>query len=572
MQWSQNINGATFIRCEHHHPEDKRHRCLPVEQYHQPYLEALMRNDVDILFAIETESAMAGYGPLAPCRYHTNHSSAHQFCLGPILILFHPYIRLNTELQILSQLLLRTGENLAGMTARGASVTLLSIEYLASLLPDISEPGLGDLHVSFYNKSYLGRMIQNVKDEVFPDGNGWKGLVAYEKHQSVDGPENKYIATSQQSRRLQEASELMVDTSFKRLCGDWKEFTIDGYDSASTNYHNCSRILGGGFASLIFIMMMTFHKFPIQHNVAKDVIIADSHRGQALGSFPSLSSAQSFPKITMLQSHHTQWSYRRSLDAYAHLRKIYRLCKVHGLRNIDEMRLDYVTATAMKSLWYLRHPNWDGAIQIIMKSARAKKWLDEKLASPFALAGMCWEKSDMSLLTWTVSRDSTNVGEAAHMDTYREGLRLTLLVAMLRGRRLALNKQKSREIAVTTGIRETNRSGNARERATLASRWNMSAKLFAMKHVDDDLLAHNETMQTLHNQLTQNLEVVQHAASGFPSSSSSNQTYSSATVRQAERKIRTIQTTIDKAEPKAQLSIQHGSGSVKLWKVCTLYI
>ncbi|KAF9512727.1 hypothetical protein BS47DRAFT_1393891 [Hydnum rufescens UP504] len=505
----------------------------------------------------------------------------------------------NTELQILSQLLLWTGENLAGMTARGAQHDIIINRLLGLLLPDISEPGLGDLHVSFYNKSYLGRMIQNVKDKVFPDGNGWKGLVAYEKHQSVDGPENKYIRRlvdyglggtrlmvsmfPEQSRWLQEASELMVDTSFKRLCGDWKEFTIDGYNSclqttimyvtvmvlkedAETHrkmLHLIDDIVLEDTGRCLRFAHIHYDddisQIPNSAYVAKDVIIADSHHGQALAQ---LSHSENHDAA----SHHTQWSYHRSLDAYAHLRKIYRLCKVHGLRNIDEMRLDYVTATGMKSLWCLRHPNWDGAIQIIMKSARAKKWLDEKLASPFALAGMCWEKSDMSLLMWTVSRDSTNVGKAAHMDTYREGLRLTLLVAMLRGQRLALNKQKSREIAVTTGIRETNRSGNARERATLASRWNMSAKLFAMKHVDDDLLAHNETMQTLHNQLMQNLEVVQHAASGFPSSSSSNQTYSSATVRQAERKIWTIQTTIDKAEPKAQLSIQHGSESVKLWK------
>ena len=70
-------------------------------------------------------------------------------------------------------------------------------------------------------------------------------LVAYEKLQRMDDPENQYIRRlvdsegtrlmvsmfPEQSRRLQEASELMVDTSFKRLCGDWKEFTIDGYDS-----------------------------------------------------------------------------------------------------------------------------------------------------------------------------------------------------------------------------------------------------------------------------------------------------------------------------------------------------
>jgi hypothetical protein len=80
------------------------------------------------------------------------------------------------ELQILSQLLLWTGENLAGMTAQGAQCNIIINRLLCLLLPDISEPGLGDLHVSFYNKSYLGHMIQNVKDEVFPDGNGWNGV------------------------------------------------------------------------------------------------------------------------------------------------------------------------------------------------------------------------------------------------------------------------------------------------------------------------------------------------------------------------------------------------------------
>ena len=47
--------------------------------------------------------------------------------------------------------------------------------FLRSLLPDITQPTLSDLHISFANRSHLKHYIDQIKNELFPKGTGWEG-------------------------------------------------------------------------------------------------------------------------------------------------------------------------------------------------------------------------------------------------------------------------------------------------------------------------------------------------------------------------------------------------------------
>ena len=71
-------------------------------------------------------------------------------------------------------------------------------------------------------------------------------------------------------------------------------------------------------------------------------------------------------------------------------------------------------------------------------------WYDDKENSRFALSGICWERSKIPEAVWLAGPDHTNTGEAAHFDIQREGVRLSLLVAIIHGRRNDLNASRSR--------------------------------------------------------------------------------------------------------------------------------
>lgn len=51
--------------------------------------------------------------------------------------------------------------------------------FLRSLLPDITQPTLSDLHISFANRSHLKHYIDQIKNELFPKGTGWEGTTPF---------------------------------------------------------------------------------------------------------------------------------------------------------------------------------------------------------------------------------------------------------------------------------------------------------------------------------------------------------------------------------------------------------
>ncbi|KAF9503973.1 hypothetical protein BS47DRAFT_1444915 [Hydnum rufescens UP504] len=661
IQWYTAETGETFVKCEHHCSSDKAHRCHSVDRYDQVYLRALFSKDWATLDHIENNAAAAGYGPRTSCQYHTNPSTVHPFCpndhrdlktgritdfpldqsptcksqfrlIVPIDLVSCPRILLlcsgahhhaiptptsapPMELSTLRTLLLRTGENLSSMTARGAMRDPIINRLLSLILPHITEPSLGDLHISFYNRSYLGRMIQKTKDEVFPDGTGWDGLLTYERQQNATMPpenhylrrmfddgENKFMICMlpDQSWCLQQALEVIIDTSFKRIHGAWKEFTIDGWDSrlnTSITYatvmvlHETAEI-HRQFLNIIdeIVLKDTNSHLRFKHihfddgiadsrYVNKEIIVADAHRGQALGVGLYLQNVTSALYVSIKATchdigaaavHDLNWESRLALSPYGHLKSIYRLCRVHGFQNINELKLPPDVTSAMKSLWCLKHPNWDAALAIIRGHPKGHKWLEEKISSGFALSGMCCEMSNISELAWAASRDNSNVGEAAHMDTYREGTFLSPLVAMLRGRRLALNKYKARQATSTAGIREGDHTGEARERATLTAR--RGSKLSKFNRVDNGIQELNQRVQSLYTErigeeskLTMSKDALAALLPTLASSSRHGQI--SWEIKRIEGKIRSIQSKIDQGISRLSNTEAKGSRMIKIWKI-----
>jgi hypothetical protein len=65
---------------------------------------------------------------------------------------------------------------------------------------------------------------------------------------------------------------------------------------------------------------------------------------------------------------HEPWRSLHSLGPYDHLRRLYRVCKVHNYRNIRICAVTEPVRQLMRSLACIRHPDWDGTIAQILAS------------------------------------------------------------------------------------------------------------------------------------------------------------------------------------------------------------
>ncbi|KAJ7793448.1 hypothetical protein B0H14DRAFT_2622839 [Mycena olivaceomarginata] len=108
---------------------------------------------------------------------------------------------------------------------------------------------------------------------------------------------------------------------------------------------------------------------------------------------------------------HESWRTLRSLGPYEHLRRIYRLCKVHNYRNIQTCSVS----------------------DPLMEGEAGADWVRDKVTSKFAFPGICWEKSFIPFPVWQAGEPNTNLAEAVHSDVNRGGRPLPLLGGLLRG-------------------------------------------------------------------------------------------------------------------------------------------
>lgn len=178
------------------------------------------------------------------------------------------------------------------------------------------------------------------------------------------------------------------------------------------------------------------------------------------------------------------------LGPYEHLRRIFRLCVVHGKRNIRACGVPDDVRNDMRSLYCVQHPDWDEAIRRIKNlggksgageyhpqlvfhqvirvlstavALLALDWLQDKVNSSFAFPAMCWEKSFIPLAIWRSGEANSNLIESVHADVYCEGVSCTLVGGIIKGRAFDLLKTRTLHIQETVGIRPSYDSGHITE-------------------------------------------------------------------------------------------------------------
>ncbi|KAJ7800830.1 hypothetical protein B0H14DRAFT_2615859 [Mycena olivaceomarginata] len=387
--------------------------------------------------------------------------------------------------QILS-LLQSVRQDLPDMTARRFLRHPAVKSRLFSIFPHLSNPTLSHLHPSLANRAHLSAYITRAKKEHFPEGTDWKGVVRLKKLQdeqlpphehyirlilelnndslvvheedepALPGDKNTRIIicmSTDSSKRLQDTQYLQSDIGFKRIVG-FDEFEIAAMDrDANTSIVFCRAYVTRHTAAAhqrIFdelnkiVMLDTGSPLRWRHLHGQSpedfqgLILqwgADQHRGQAKGRL-GLHLADRAAELPIEQMDmHEPWRSLHSLGPYDHLRRLYRVCKVHNYCNIRTCAVTEPVRQLMWSLACIRHSDWDGTIaQILASGGKAgTDWVRDKESCKFAFPGICWEKSFIPLAVWNAGKSNTNLIETVHSDVNREGVHCTLVGGLLRG-------------------------------------------------------------------------------------------------------------------------------------------
>ncbi|KAF8957977.1 hypothetical protein BDZ97DRAFT_2078861 [Flammula alnicola] len=487
-----------FIRCEHYNIHRNRDHFVQYldDSYDIDYLEAHFNEDFEELERIERMASRLGYGPLAECSTVVNFTSQRLCCP---------------------------------------------------------------------NRSHLKHYIDQIKEETFPYGTGWAGVLHLKMCQDANLPPSEWyirrilefpaddldvheedepgdasgdtdclriiVCMSQDgSRRMQSARYLQSDIGFKRVVG-FHEFEIASMDKlANTTIIFCRVFLNRQtaaahacvFAAIEEIVKEDTGRFLRWRHIhgsdieeTDNMILqwtGDQHGGQAKGLGLHLQNvAKRFPEKYDL---HQPDRLLRTLSPYEHLRRLFRLCVVHGMRNIRKITASEQIRNLMRSLICMEHRDWDGTIAAILRSGNkaAVDWVNDKIRSKFAFEAMCWKKSFIPKLVWKAGEKESNLVESGHSDVNLEGVHCTLVGGIKKGQHFDNLKMKTLLALEQGGIRPSYRSGHISENATKNLKRKLNAHHQMLEGQDSKIETHNKKLQAANEKVSNAHHKVQECA------------------------------------------------------------
>ncbi|KAJ7828429.1 hypothetical protein B0H13DRAFT_2373213 [Mycena leptocephala] len=304
--------------------------------------------------------------------------------------------------------------------------------FLINTFPHLAMPTLSALHPSLANRAHLGAYIALVREEHFPHGTDWKGILHLKRLQDDTlAPHQHYIRVilelDNATLPVHEEDDdpppatdnkTRIIVCFKRIVG-FDEFEIAGMDrDANTSIVFCRVYLTRHTAAAHQQIFQEINQI-VHHDTGRPLYWrhihgrspndfrvglilhwgADQHRGQAKGLGLHLADRASELPLNTMDMHEPDRSLH-DLTPYDHLRRVYRVCRVHNFRNIQHSAAD---------------------------------WVRDKESCQFAFSGICWERSFIPLPVWEAGDPHTNLIETVHRDVNREGVHCTLLGGLLRG-------------------------------------------------------------------------------------------------------------------------------------------
>ncbi|KAG2116152.1 hypothetical protein DEU56DRAFT_748432 [Suillus clintonianus] len=345
-------------------------------------------------------------------------------------------------------------------------------------------PCLSDIHPSLANLDHVRHLINVFRFEKYPLGTGFEGARLLVDEENKQPREQRYVRcaetytltaktefrlvicmTTSMAQRLLGAKRISIDTSFKRLHG-WQEFEIEAWDSEHMRSVTGARAFTTSQSAQAHLILfqrifqiaeedtglsVSFYHI---HGTGYESVVADGHMGQGLGLGMFC--------VELCQNNHAFCSYEqnrrlRDLDPYDHLRRFYRVCITHFKRNVLALRT-YVSSEVYSAMLSLASTEAQPDIETTFKTIRAggrkaQAWLKDKLVTnKFVLAAIYRPASLIPEIIWRACPSTTNGNEQAHRSANRDGVNLTLLGGIMRGRDFDERAAQSMGVHMSLGI------------------------------------------------------------------------------------------------------------------------
>ncbi|KAF8489146.1 hypothetical protein JB92DRAFT_2620614, partial [Gautieria morchelliformis] len=258
-----------------------------------------------------------------------------------------------------------------------------------------------------------------------------------------------------------------IDTAFKRA-DLYEEFELEAWFPEHMKSIICTRAFitsqSAAAHQYLFqsILALVEHDtgHPVHfrhiHGDGFETIVADAHKGQALG----------LGQLCASMSHHMghRCSYPcacelRTMAPYKHLQHCFMLCVNHFQRGIHKLGNDVSpeVRTAMHSLVSTSPlPDLQGTKELIHSGGpQAAAWLhDKEIGSPFVIPAIYQPESHIPLAIWKACPSTSNGNEQAHRNVNRDGTGLTLLAAIMRGMHYHKRAMATVDLMHSSGIHQ----------------------------------------------------------------------------------------------------------------------
>ncbi|KAJ7840702.1 hypothetical protein B0H14DRAFT_3457907 [Mycena olivaceomarginata] len=450
-----------YLSCEHYSRRTPDHWAdfgIQDGGYDIDYIAAYFTGDSEEVARIEQAAAAENIGPMASCTTLRNHSAQTLHCPvdhrvdGRLAQVELCRIDCDVKFRVWFPTNLQDCPFVL-VTSQGVHCHPIPLpEKTPQTLPRQPTATLSTLHPSLANRAHLAAYIAKVREEHFPYGTDWKGILHLKRLQDEQLPvhqhyirlvldlDNATLAHHDEDDEPAPPGEkrtrmvICMSGGFQRAPA---EDSIAGMDrDANTSVVFCRVYLTRHTAAAHQIIFQEINKI-VDHDTGRPLQwrhLHDQHRGQAKGLGLHLVERAAELPIDRMDMHEPQRSLR-SLGPYDHLRRIYRVCKVHNYRNIQQCAVPEHVRHLMRSLACIRHHDWQGTIDKILHDGgkAAKDWINDKESCGFAFPGICWERSFIPLPVWQAGEPNTNLVEVVHRDANRDGVHCTLVGGLLRG-------------------------------------------------------------------------------------------------------------------------------------------
>ncbi|KAF8182256.1 hypothetical protein K438DRAFT_2166815 [Mycena galopus ATCC 62051] len=430
----------------------------------------------------------------------------------------------------LMELLGMLAEDLPDITPRRFVRHPIVRAFLTSKFPSIVCPTLADWHVSLSNRSHVKSYIKQAIEGHCPFGTGWNGVVHLKAQQDANlPPKQRYIRriiaipVKNLARHAEDEDEpdckddmiriiicMAVEAispkrhAFKRIVG-FLEFELACMDrDANTSLVFCRVYINRQTAAAhqrvfeeieAIVREDTNRSLQWRHLHASraegaeeynNLILswtADQHRGQAKGQIVrvgriiqlgiefwsgiGLHLQKIATNMPLKADLHEPGHNIQDLDAYDHLRRIFRICTVHNFRDIKKCPVPEDVRWLMRSFVCVEHDDWDGTLlKIREKGGKAgNDWVNDKESSKFFFPGICWDRSFIPIEIWNAGDANSNLIESVHQDVNREGVHCTLLGGLKKGQFFDALKIKTLVTYESFGVTPSFKTGHISENA-----------------------------------------------------------------------------------------------------------